>query len=79
MSVLSDIASTIRKAIYGKDMREAIAKGFENVDQIISSGEGGGLGGGFIMMDEDIPVQERKKNVLYAKNLGTFGDITLSK
>jgi len=32
MSRISDIVTTIRTAIYGKDMREAIAQGFEIVD-----------------------------------------------
>lgn len=74
MSVLSDIVSKIRSSVYGKDMREAIAKGFETVDSDLS--EAGGMGGGFVLMEEDIPISERKENVLYAKVVANLDDET---
>lgn len=70
MSILSGVVSTIRSAIYGKEMRESIAKGFELVDGKLS--EAGGMGGGFVLMEEDIPVSERKENVLYASVEANF-------
>ena len=53
---LSAIINTIRSAIYGKDMREAIAQGFEQIQQ-----DSGKMGGGFVLMEEDIPVGGRSK------------------
>lgn len=70
---LSAIINTIRSAIYGKDMREAIAQGFENIDKQMS----GGFGGGFVLMEEDVPVKDRKDNVLYGKIMGSIGDETV--
>lgn len=72
MSILSGVVSTIRSAIYGKEMRESIAKGFELVDGKLS--EAGGMGGGFVLMEEDIPIAERKENVLYAKIVANLND-----
>lgn len=47
---MKSIAETIRKAQYGKDVREAIAEGFEllaakqdKVDDFLDSYEGGGM------------------------------------
>ena len=71
---LSSIVSTIRSAIYGKDMREAIAQGFEKVQDEAASGGDEGLGGGFVLMEESIPVSERKENVLYGLIVGNFDD-----
>ena len=76
---LSTFISNIRSAIYVKDMRSAIADAFEKIQDESSSGSGGGgnLGGGFVMMDESIPVNERQENVLYALKVGSIGDETL--
>lgn len=72
---LSSIVNTIRTAIYGKDMREAIAQGFEKVqDEAASGGDEEGLGGGFILMEESIPVSQRKENVLYGLIVANFDD-----
>lgn len=57
MANLSNIINTIRTAIYGKDMREALAQGFEAIDEEME----GGMGGGFVLMEEDIPVGDRSK------------------
>ena len=45
MANLSNIINTIRSAIYGKDIREAIAQGFEAIDEEME----GGMGGGFVL------------------------------
>lgn len=72
---LSSIVNTIRTAIYGKDMREAIAQGFEKVqDEAASGGDEEGLGGGFVLMEESIPVSQRKENVLYGLIVANFDD-----
>ena len=42
---LTSIINTIRSAIYGKDMREALAQGFEAIDEEME----GGMGGGFVL------------------------------
>ena len=72
MSILSNIVNTIRTAVYGKDMREAIAQGFESIDEEME----GGMGGGFVLMEEDVPIGDRKDNVLYGKIKGSIGDET---
>lgn len=75
---LSSIVNTVRSAIYGKDMREAIAQGFEKIQDAATGGGGSGsLGGGFVMMDENIPAGQRQENVLYALKVGSIGDETL--
>lgn len=74
---LSGIVSTIRTAIYGKDMREAIAQGFEKVQDEAASG-GEGLGGGFVLMEENIPSSSRQENVLYALVVANLGDEPLN-
>lgn len=72
---LSSIVNIIRTAIYGKDMREAIAQGFEKVqDEAASGGDEEGLGGGFVLMEESIPVSQRKENVLYGLIVANFDD-----
>ena len=68
---LTSIINTIRTAIYGKDMREAIAQGFEAIQE-----DSGGMGGGFVLMEEDVPIGDRKDNVLYGKIKGSIGDET---
>lgn len=75
---LTGIVSTIRTAIYGKDMREAIAQGFEKVQDEAASGGDEGLGGGFVLMEENIPVISRQENVLYALVIGNLGDEPLN-
>lgn len=76
---LSSIVNTIRTAIYGKDMREAIAQGFEKVqDEAASGGDEEGLGGGFVLMEESIPPSSRQENVLYALVVANLGDEQLS-
>ena len=74
---LSDIVNTIRTAVYGKDMREAIARGLEtvqsNIDNIDSEMDEG-FGGGFVLMESEIPVENRKENVLYGLILGNIDD-----
>ena len=67
---LSAIINTIRTAVYGKDMREALAQGFEAIDEEME----GGMGGGFVLMEEDIPTGQRKPNVLYGLIVGNFDD-----
>ena len=70
---LTSIINTIRSAIYGKDMREAIAQGFEQIQQ-----DSGKMGGGFVLMEEDIPVGDREENVLYAKVEASLGSESIS-
>ena len=50
MANLSNIINTIRSAIYGRDMREAIAQGFELCS------ENGGGGGGSVTVDTTLTV-----------------------
>ena len=71
---LSSIVNTIRTSIYGKDMREAIAQGFEKVQDEAASGGDEGLGGGFVLMKESIPPSSRQENVLYALVVANLGD-----
>ena len=71
---LTSIINTIRSAIYGKDMREALAQGFEAIDEEME----GGMGGGFVLMEEDIPVGDREENVLYAKVEASLGSESIS-
>lgn len=75
---LSSIVNTIRTSIYGKDMREAIAQGFEKVQDEAASGGDEGLGGGFVLMEENIPPSSRQENVLYALVVANLGDEQLS-
>lgn len=73
---LSGIVSAIRTAIYGKDMREAIAQGFEKVQDEAAGGDG--LGGGFVLMEENLPSSSRQENVLYALVVANLGDEPLN-
>ena len=70
MANLSNIINTIRTAIYGKDMREALAQGFEAIDKEME----GGMGGGFVLMESSLPTGQRKPNVLYGLIVGNFDD-----
>ena len=63
------IIKTIETAIYGRDMRQAIANGF----RLCQSNEGGG-GGGFVLMESSLPTGQRKPNVLYGLIVGNFDD-----
>ena len=69
MANLSNIINTIRTAVYGKDMREAIAQGFEAIQE-----DSGGMGGGFVLMESSLPTGQRKPNVLYGLIVGNFDD-----
>lgn len=72
MANLSNIINTIRTAVYGKDMREAIAQGFEAIQE-----DSGGMGGGFVVMTEEIPVKDREPNVLYGLVVANLDDETV--
>ena len=52
MANLSNIINTIRSAIYGKDMREVLAQGFEAIDKEME----GGMGGGSVTVDTTLTV-----------------------
>lgn len=67
---LTSIINTIRTAVYGKDMREALAQGFEAIDEEME----GGMGGGFVLMESSLPTDQRKPNVLYGLIVGNFDD-----
>ena len=67
---LTSIINTIRTAVYGKDMREALAQGFEAIDKEME----GGMGGGFVLMESSLPTGQRKPNVLYGLIVGNFDD-----
>ena len=70
MANLSNIINTIRTAVYGKDMREALAQGFEAIDEEME----GGMGGGFVLMESSLPTGQRKPNGLYGLIVGNFDD-----
>lgn len=77
MSVLANIVGSIRKTVYGKDMREFIAKGFETIDAKLSGIPSDKEQGGFVLMStEDIPIEKRKEGFIYGQIVADLNDTT---
>lgn len=58
---MKQIADAIRHKGYGKDVREAIAQGFENLDKHLSS------------IEEELKQQEKKKSLSMDDIFNSFG------
>lgn len=59
--IMKQIADAIRHKGYGKDVREALAQGFENLDKHLSS------------IEEELKQQEKKKSSSMDDIFNSFG------